>query len=248
MEIVFLGVGSAFDQNQQNTSCLINSKTKLLLDCGFSAFNNLFKFNPSPNFLDAIYISHCHADHYFGIPPLLIKMIYEGRTKDFTFICKKEFIKKIKKLIELGYPKSLKKAPFKVNFLEIKENYELNFNELILSIAKTDHSINNYAIKIRKGKKSVCYSGDGNFNEKTRKLYRNSNLVICESYYFEKQTNDHAIVVDLIKMADVEKIKILALVHLEQQFRKNNLRKLKTYLSKQKTKVIVPKVFDTITI
>ncbi|MEF9476067.1 MAG: hypothetical protein L0958_05190 [Candidatus Mariimomonas ferrooxydans] len=64
MEIVFLGVGEAFDETVPNNSHVVLSDTTILLDCGYSVPAQLWKYNANPSFLDAIYISHRHADHY----------------------------------------------------------------------------------------------------------------------------------------------------------------------------------------
>ncbi|MCX6722879.1 MAG: MBL fold metallo-hydrolase [Candidatus Staskawiczbacteria bacterium] len=90
MKIIFLGVGEAFDENLPNNSQLIiTDKTKLLLDCGFTVPPQLWKYNPDYNFLDAIYISHQHADHYFGLPAILLRMWEGGREKDLLLFVPK---------------------------------------------------------------------------------------------------------------------------------------------------------------
>ena len=75
MKVVFIGVGEAGDENYPNNSSIILSDTKLLLDCGFAVPQQLWRYNADQDLVDAIYISHMHADHYFGIPVLLIRML-----------------------------------------------------------------------------------------------------------------------------------------------------------------------------
>lgn len=85
MKIIFLGVGEAFDENYPNNSQLIaTDKTKLLSDCGFTVPSQLWKYNPDPNFLDLINISHQHSDHFFGLPAVLLRMWEGGRERDLT--------------------------------------------------------------------------------------------------------------------------------------------------------------------
>ncbi|MBU1973994.1 MAG: ribonuclease Z, partial [Nanoarchaeota archaeon] len=130
MRVVFLGVGEAFDENNPNNAHLILSKTKLLLDCGYSVPVQLWKYNSNQSFLDAVYISHRHADHYFGICPLLTRMWEEKRSKPLTIICQKGLKKVIIKLLEIGYPGFPKKFKFKINFIEVKSGQTINFKEL----------------------------------------------------------------------------------------------------------------------
>lgn len=246
MKLIFLGVGEAFDENIPNTSILVVSdKTNLLLDCGPTTPTQLWKFNNNQSFLDAIYISHTHADHYFGIPALFVRMWEEKRKKPITVICQNGSKKTIKEIMEYGYKGFSKNLKFKINFIEVKEGETVQFKDLKLLFAATAHSKSNFAIKIDQGKKSFCYSGDGMFNEKTEKLYKDSDLVIHEAYLYNKKIIGHACITDLIKMAERNNIKCLALTHINRDLRKELNKK---NISSKKVKVIIPNPFDKLEI
>lgn len=245
MKLIFLGVGEAFDETMPNTSILtISEKTNLLLDCGYSIPPQLWKFNSDQLFLDAIYITHGHADHYFGIPPLFQRMWEEKRKKPITIICQKGLKRVIKELMEYGYKGFVSKYEFKINFIEIKPGQTIKFNDLKLSFALTEHSASNLAIKINDGKKSFCYSGDGMFNEKTEKLYKNSDLVIHEAYLYNERRIGHGCMTDLIEMAQGNNIKCLALTHINRFLRRKELESIKKKVSDKKVKVIFPNPFE----
>ncbi|MCX6765282.1 MAG: MBL fold metallo-hydrolase [Candidatus Nealsonbacteria bacterium] len=104
MKIVFLGVGEAFDDNLPNNSqIVITDKTKMLLDCGFNIPQSLWRYNGDPNFLDAVYISHQHADHYFGLPAVLLRMWEGGRERGLTVICQKSLIDSFQEYMDFAY-------------------------------------------------------------------------------------------------------------------------------------------------
>jgi len=240
MKLIFLGVGEAFDEKLPNNSHLVLSdNTNLLLDCGCTTPTQLWKFNNDQSFLDAIYISHTHADHYFGVPALLNRMREEGRKKSLTIICQDNKI--IKDIIDYGYKGLYSKLGFDINFIEVKQGQTIQFNELKLLFAPTEHFANNLAIKIDNGKKSFCYSGDGMFNEKTEKLYKNSDLVIHEAYLYDEKREGHACIIDLIKIAERNNVKCLALTHINRDLRKE-LNKKK--ISSKKVKVMIPNPFE----
>jgi ribonuclease BN (tRNA processing enzyme) len=244
MKVIFLSVGEACDENIPNNSHIILSKTTLLLDCGYSVPRQLWKYNPNPSFLDAIYISHGHADHYFGIPALLVRMWEEKRTKPLTIICHRGLKKVIQELIEYGYKSLSDKSEFKIDFREVDEYQSITFNELKLGFAPTIHPVKNLAIKISDGKNIVCYSGDGMFNEETERLYQNSDLLIHESYLFDQYIPGHACMTDLINMAQRNHIKCLALTHLQRDLRKREITKIKAELAKENLKIIIPQPFE----
>ncbi|MFQ6052012.1 MAG: MBL fold metallo-hydrolase [Candidatus Hydrothermarchaeota archaeon] len=242
MKVVFLGVGEAFDEEIPNNSHLISSDTNLLLDCGYSVPRQLWKYTSDQSFLDAIYISHKHADHYFGIPALLVRMWEERRNKPLTIICQRSLESSIKELIEYGYEGFSKKFEFDINFIKVKKGKTIKFNEFELSFASTTHSTNNLAIKIFDGKNAVCYSGDGMFNEETEKLYENADLVIHEAYFLRKNENiiTHASIDELIRMAERNNVKCLALTHIQRDLRKE----IKEKFSQEMVKIIIPNPFE----
>jgi len=71
MKLQFLGSGSAFTVNGQNwqSNMLIESLSgkRLLIDCGSDIRFSLSEQGLSPKHIDAIYISHLHADHVGGM-------------------------------------------------------------------------------------------------------------------------------------------------------------------------------------
>ena len=245
MKIVFLGVGEAFDENYPNNSHLILSeKTNLLLDCGYSTPPQLWRYNPDKDFLDVIYISHCHADHYFGLPAVLLRMWEDGRRKPLTLIGQKGFRKTIEELIELAYPGFSKKFEFERKYLEVIPGQSLIFNELTLNFAQTKHSLSNLAVKISDAKHSVCYSGDGMFTEETEKLYEGSDLVIQETYLLDEEKIGHANIMQLIEMAKRRNVKVIALTHLNRYFRRDDMNKIKGLISQENLKILIPEPTD----
>ena len=239
MKIVFLGVGEAFDENLPNNSHIVLSKTKLLLDCGYSIPRQLWQYNSNPNLLDAIYISHPHADHYFGLPSYLLRLNQDGRKKPLAIICHSQLKDRIVELFEYAYSGAAAKYNYKLNFLEAKIGKNIKFNELQMDFAPTIHQVKNFAIRISDGEKTLCYSGDGMFVDSTEKMYKNSDLVIHESFTFDEKAVGHAIVKDLVPMAHKNKIKCLALTHIRRDVRRNQMDKIRDYISKKKSKVIV---------
>jgi ribonuclease BN (tRNA processing enzyme) len=242
MKVIFLGVGEAFDEEQPNTSILLINKTKLLLDCGFRVPYQLWKHNKNQSFLDGVYISHLHADHYFGLPALLIRMVEEKRKKPFTIISQKGSKKIIERVIDYAYKGCLSNLTYKLNFIEVKDNDRIKFNELELSFSKGQHFVKDLGIRIADNKKVICYSGDTSVSKNIEELCKDSDLLIHEAYLYDKpyiyDKKFHTSIVDLIKMTERTNVKLLALVHINRDIRK----KLKV----KRKNIIIPNVFDKI--
>lgn len=219
MNVTFLGVGEAFDEELVNNSHLIQAHTKLLLDCGYPIPRHLWKYNPRQDFLDAIYLSHAHADHYMGLPILLARMWEEKRTARLKVISHPAVIERIPSLTDHAYPNLLSKLSFPLDLVSIDEGKTLWLNELALDFAPSHHSITNFAIRVTHNERIVCYSGDGVFTKATQELYEGADLLIHECYTLEQEISTHGSVRSVIAMCEDKGVKCLALTHLNRTIR-----------------------------
>ncbi|CAA9435206.1 MAG: Ribonuclease Z, partial [uncultured Phycisphaerae bacterium] len=68
MKLTFLGTGSAFTlANYQSNMLLEDSGKRLLIDCGGDARHAMAAAGYKAADVDALYVSHLHADHIGGI-------------------------------------------------------------------------------------------------------------------------------------------------------------------------------------
>lgn len=84
-EITILGCGSGVPTPKHMTTAqLVNVDDRFfLLDCGEGTQTQVWKYGMKLTNLDAVFISHMHGDHFFGLLPLLSSMgLMLGRTAD----------------------------------------------------------------------------------------------------------------------------------------------------------------------
>lgn len=245
MKVIFFGVGEAFDENYPNNSALIlTEKTSLMIDCGDSAVRQLWIYNKGDhNLVDALYITHRHSDHLFGLPAMLGRFIEEKRTKPFTIICTKPLHEDIKIITKYAYQGLESDFLFKLNIIDIADGGVIDFQDLKLSFALARHSTPVLSIKVDDGKNKICYSGDGMFSLREG-FYKDLDLLIQETYLYDKEIIGHACITGAIKFAEENSIKCLALVHLNKHFRKDELPKIKDKIKSDKVKIIIPKPLD----
>ena len=245
VKVVFLGVGEACDENLSNTSILIQYKSRLLIDCGYSVPQNMWRYlkkgkgkeKVREDFPDGIYISHLHGDHYFGLPFVLLRR-WEMKCKDPLYIiCRPEMKEDIQSVLRLAY-KSIY-PDLRYEFLEVTN--KTKFKEFCIEIARSGHRESNYSIKVTVDNKTIAYSGDGGMTEQTRKLFNGCDLLIHESYFLKTEGANHENVKNLIEYCKNGEVKRLALVHLGRKER----GKISKYISKQKNlPIFLPKTFQ----
>jgi ribonuclease Z len=252
IEIVFLGVGEAFDEALPNTSILIrfdagDSQVTVLLDCGFTAPPRFWREEPEPNSVDAIWISHFHGDHALGLPSLLVRAWEEGRGKPLLILGQKGISAFTRQAVDLAYPGFYGKLAFPIKFVEIEQGRTAELLGLKFSTAGTNHSQRNLALRIDAGGKSIYYSGDGKPTPENMLLARSCHLIIHEAFHMQTELPTHGSVTGSIDMAKRSGTSHLALVHIQRKARKEvieNLERLRDLAGS--VQVMVPEPGDRI--
>lgn len=86
IHIVFLGTSSGTPSRERGLSsvAIVLDGTVLLLDCGEGTQHQLLRAPARSGAIDAIFITHLHGDHVYGLPGLLATMSMNGRTRPLT--------------------------------------------------------------------------------------------------------------------------------------------------------------------
>jgi ribonuclease BN (tRNA processing enzyme) len=223
MRVEFLGVGEACDELQPNTSLLVECPSglnrTLLLDCGFTAPSQFFKRVQDPDLLDAIWISHFHGDHDFGLPQLLLRLWEMGRTKPLTCIAQPGIEGRMRSLLDLAYPGLSAQFPFGLDWADLVPGTAFDLNGLNLQAAQTDHPRKNLALRLKSGDRSLFYSGDGKMTPASRELAFNCSLAVHEAFTVEPLAGGHSSVQECLDMAVGAGVQALALVHIQRSER-----------------------------
>jgi len=232
MKVHFLGVGEACDPERFNTSLLILSESKehyILLDCGFTTPHRYFADCSDPDQLDALWISHFHGDHFFGIPLLLLRFWEMGRVKPLMLAGPCGLQEKVENALDLAYPSFLGKLQYALQYREMEDGGSLQAVGFLWQAAATEHSQPCLALKLSAEGKSVFYSGDGQSTQASASLTKGSTLVVHEAYRVVGQTANHGSLAECLVLAHqvgCEKLAIVHVAHFEREREKLEIQRL----------------------
>ncbi|MFP4167423.1 MAG: MBL fold metallo-hydrolase [Desulfonatronovibrionaceae bacterium] len=248
MKAVFVGVGEAFDQNRPNTSILLQSGgMSLILDCGFSAPAGFWNLCPHPLDLDAVWISHLHGDHFFGLPQVLLRFYEQGREKALTVAGGPGLEKSVKSALDLAYPGVRERIKYRIDFLEVSPGAHFSLSGFACRTAAVTHAVPALSLRVADGRASVFYSGDGRATPESAALAEKCDLIIHEAFGLDPVKPDHGSVRESIDFAVRAKAKTLALVHVQRDVRREKEQRIRELLVRNShPRIILPEAGEVL--
>ena len=195
------------------------AETTLLIDLGTGAFANLTRYL-MPDTLDAILISHMHADHFLDLIPLRYAMKYGIRTN----------ARKLPIYLPPGGEAMLRRLcsafaketgddflsdSFDVDTYDPAAQLELG--EVQLSFAPTEHFIPTFAMRCETAGMTFAYSSDTSPTQSVVELARGADLFLSEATLSDAEAagrgHGHMSARQAATMATQADVKRLALTH-----------------------------------
>lgn len=88
MKMQFVGAGSAFNREDGQSNVLVHKNDKkLLIDCGTYCREGMDLLGYSMDDIDALYITHLHADHIGGVEELAFKTYFNPTLERPKLFC-----------------------------------------------------------------------------------------------------------------------------------------------------------------
>lgn len=234
MRVVFLGVGEACDDTLPNTAVWLQAHAEygnrsVLLDCGFTVPPRYFALTGDPEDLDAVWISHFHGDHFFGMPALILRLWEMQRKKPLTIVGQEGVEEKVTQAMELAYPGFLAKLMYALEFVIVEAGRAVEVAGLLWRFASNQHGQPDLAVRIDDEERSVFYSGDGLATPESLALANECDLVVHEAFRLEQPVAGHGTVMQSVGFARGAGAKRLALVHVQREERKNRLGEIRAF-------------------
>jgi len=143
MKLTIIGCSDAFGSGGRYHSCYIleTSRGRLMIDCGANSPLALKRAGISMADIDAVVISHCHGDHFGGLPFLFLDKMFMGNgSKPLEILGPPGIQRRTENLIESSYP-AIQTLPrgFEIVYKELPPGAVTGWRGLPVSAFEMDH-------------------------------------------------------------------------------------------------------------
>jgi len=181
MKITVLGCsGSVPGPDSPASSYLVESQGfRVLLDLGPGAFGALQRYS-APEQVDAIVISHLHADHFLDLAAMSTYLKYSpspaGRRIPVIGPSAAQ------ERLALAYAGN--RPDFDTSdIFEFAVSRDMDLGPFTATFARTRHPIETYAVRLAGERESLTYSADTGPSEEVIELARGTDMFLCEASF-----------------------------------------------------------------
>ena len=115
---------------------------------------------------------------------LLARMWEDGRRKPLVILSRAPLLDQLRGLMDRAYPGLAARIGYPVEYREAASGTPFEWEGLRFTLAPTQHSVTNLAVRLESRAGKFCYSGDGQFTDESRALFAGANLLVHEAYSF----------------------------------------------------------------
>jgi ribonuclease BN (tRNA processing enzyme) len=197
VSVRFVGCGDSFGSGGRFQTCILVDAPgiRFAIDFGASSLIALKQQGIAHNSIDAVLLTHLHGDHCGGVPFMLMDaMLAAKRTRPLTIAGPRDTHTRLHEIGEALFPGMHIMTPkFPLDYIEL----ELGKANQVLGLGVTPQparhtwQTNPMALRVEVGGKVVAYTGDGEWTEEMAMIAKNADLLIAESYFYNKPIKWH---------------------------------------------------------
>ena len=181
LDLTFLGSGNAFGvEGRAFSSFLLDGR--FLFECGPTVLQQLKRAHLTSHNVETVLVSHFHADHFFGLPFLLLDAWHEGRTADLRIVGPRGVGERVEHLLELAFPGTAEMMSYRRVYTDICDGAEGEIDGLRYKAAEVVHvpGLECYAYRVQLNGKQLLFSGDTTFCDSLLSLATGADVLVLE--------------------------------------------------------------------
>jgi ribonuclease Z len=206
MRVTFLGTGSAVNKGRLLNSILVDGE--LLLEPSPTSVWAMQRLGLPFRRLQAIVVTHVHADHTFGLPQILLEL--KRARRPVPLIGPPGFRSWVRTLLRLAYPDST----FAYSVIELRAGTLKRLGPWQIRAVAMRHTVRAHGYLLSKGASTLGYSGDTALGPGLQQLVASSDAAILEMTTSTTHLEGHLTARDIAAVAGSIP---LVVTHLSEQ-------------------------------
>jgi ribonuclease BN (tRNA processing enzyme) len=198
MQLQFIGCGDAFGSGGRFNTCfhVTGPTTNFLIDCGASSLVALKQRGIDRNAIDALLVTHFHADHFGGVPFFMLDAQFNARrARPLTLAGPRGLPDWYKRVTEVAFPGAETTTPkFDFTLREIEPGAAVEIGPLRVTAFPVKHDERAgpcLAYRIEAEGKVLTFSGDTEWTDTLIEAAQGADLFVCEGYARDKAIKTH---------------------------------------------------------
>lgn len=197
--LTFLGTGNAFAPGRDWNSFVIGGR--VLVETAPTVLPNLRAAGIDPTAIDAIFLSHFHADHTFGWPFLLLEYLLRSRRRSDLWVVGPPGVEhRLNEMVRIGSyaPHSRERGGFDLHFVEVDEQPQ-QAGPVSFRAVRVEHepNLDCYGFVVEHDGRTVGYSGDTRLCDGLRRIASMSDALVLECAVHEGSSPIHMNLADV---------------------------------------------------
>jgi ribonuclease BN (tRNA processing enzyme) len=184
IRLTVLGCGDAFGSGGRLQTCFHVRAPGLsfLIDCGATAAIGLRRSGLDTRDVEAVFLTHYHADHFAGLPFLLIEARISGRTAPLTVAGPPGLRDRLEAATHSLFPGSRLELPFELRLIEYDAARPASVGPAEVSALPVIHAPETrpHALRIEVAGRVIAFSGDTEWTPALLDVARGADLFLCE--------------------------------------------------------------------
>ena len=193
LDLLFLGSGNAFAAGRYWSSFLLNDR--YLFEASPVALPHLKRCDVALEEIEAVFISHFHGDHFFGLPFLLLEYAeLTSRSKELTIIGPPGVQERVGTVIKAGFPHLLDhKKSYRESYLELRDGLEGEVGGLKFRARSVTHvdGMECFGFRVQIGERTLAYSGDTVLCDPLVELAEGADVFVVECSCWDNSCGPH---------------------------------------------------------
>ncbi len=178
-----LGSGAALCEERLWSSLLIDGR--ILFGLPPTAVSQLYRVGARPEAIDHIFVSHRHADHFFGLPFFLLLYAYGlKRSAPLHIVGPAGMEEATRTLYDLAWPENGKALQVSLRFIEVAAEGAYEAGDLPFEALRMRHfGMDAFGYRLTYGDRRIAFTGDTGDGPQVDRLLRGTELLITEFTY-----------------------------------------------------------------